>query len=470
MDALLPALLSPGAEPALRAGTTRHTRSETVAAVTALVDRLRAGGVDENSCVLLRLANGPGFVVHLLAVLSSGAQVFVADHRLSTAALHRASALVGATHELVEPAALAPTVGFSTHTPVLQPLPGAGRRTGHPLIQLSSGTTGEPQVIGQSVDALLAELGRWDALGGLAPAGSSVVVGCSMASAWGLCGGLLAGLGGGLELVFPASLTARGLLDAVEGAERPCVLLGVPFQVEMLGTAPHRPGRLTRVVTSGATLDRERVERARAALGGVPVGQVYGMSEVGMIAADLRGEHPGTVGPIAPGVRSRVSAGGELELALPRSPYLEASAAPTGAGSARWADGWFGTRDAVSLAPSGAVTVHGRIDGLVNLGGRKFHVTEIEQLLVRDPSVRDALVFVDGGRIDAFVTLSGGPAFARDRVLAIVPEYMRPHGVHVVDALPRTPSGKIRRRRDLLPVPAGRPGPDGVGAVGAGTW
>jgi acyl-coenzyme A synthetase/AMP-(fatty) acid ligase len=86
----------------------------------------------------------------------------------------------------------------------------------------------------------------------------------------------------------------------------------------------------------------------------------------------------------------------------------------------------------------------------VSLGGKKFHVTEIEQLLARDPSVADAVAFVDGGRVEVFITEAEGERFAHDRALDRVPEYMRPHVVHVVDHLPRTASGKVRRRRDLL--------------------
>jgi acyl-coenzyme A synthetase/AMP-(fatty) acid ligase len=394
--------------------------------------------------VLLRLANGPGFVQHLLAVMLSGAQAFVVDHRLSDAALSRAAAAAGVTHELADAAPLPSTRGYSLERTVIRRLAGAGRRGDDLLLQLSSGTTDEPKLIRRSESDLAAELERYRVLGGIAPEGSALVVACSMASAWGLCGGLVAGLGTGLELVFPEGMTARGILAAVAASARPSVVIGVPFHVEMLSSSPGRPRGLTRVVTSGAALSRAQVERAASALDGIPVGQVYGMSEVGMIAGDPRGEHPGSAGRLAAGVHARVD-GGELRLALARSPYIDETA-----DAERWVDGWFCTRDAVLLDATGVVTVRGRIDGLVTLGGKKFHVTEIEQLLTGDPSVAEAVAFVDGGRVEAFVTVAAGERFARDRALGRVPEYMRPHAVHVVGDLPRTASGKVRRRRDLL--------------------
>jgi acyl-coenzyme A synthetase/AMP-(fatty) acid ligase len=445
VNAILPSLLSPGSSPALRAGETEQNRSELRARVVELVAWLRRHGISERSCVLVRLANGPEFVQQLLAVVLTGAQAFVVDHRLSDAALSRAAAAASVTHELVDAAPLPSTYGYSRERTVIRSLAGAGRRSDDPLLQLSSGTTDEPKLIRRSESDLAAELERYQALGGIAPEGSALVVACSMASAWGLCGGLVAGLGSGLELVFPERMTARGIMAAVAASARPCVVIGVPFHVEMLSSSPGRPRGLTGVVTSGAALSRAQVERAASALDGIPIGQVYGMSEVGMIAGDPRAEHPGSAGRFAVGVRARVDSCGELQLALARSPYLSEAR-----DDERWADNWFRTRDAVLLDATGVVTVRGRIDGLVSLGGKKFHVTEIERLLTADPSVAEALAFVDGGRVEAFVTVAAGGSFARDRALGRVPEYMRPHAVHVVDDLPRTASGKVRRRRDLL--------------------
>lgn len=443
VNAILPSLLSPGSGPALRAGEMKQSRRELRARVVEFAARLRQQGISERSCVLVRLANGPGFVQHLLAVLETGAQAFLVDHRLSDEALAPAAAAAGATHELSDAEPLPSTFGYSLAPTLVRGLAGEGRHSEDLMLQLSSGTTDEPKLIRRSQSELAAELERYLALGGVAPEGSALVVACSMASAWGLCGGLIAGLGGGLELVFPERLTARGILAAA--AARPSVVVGVPFQVEMLSSGSDRPRGLAGIVTSGAALTPAQVEKAVSALGGIPVGQVYGMSEVGMIAGDPRGQYPGSAGRLAAGVRARVSEAGELQLALPRSPYTDETA-----DQERWADGWFRTRDAVSLDPAGAVTVRGRLDGLLSLGGKKFHVTEIEHLLTGDPSVADAVAFVDGRRVEAFVTVAAGECFARERALGRVPEYMRPHAVYVVDDLPRTASGKIRRRRDLL--------------------
>ena len=68
---------------------------------------------------------------------------------------------------------------------------------------------------------------------------------------------------------------------------------------------------------------------------------MYGMTEVGVIATDLFGEHRPAVLP-APGLTVREE-GGELHVSLPASPYLGDQ------DRSRWSDGWLHTRDAGSV-------------------------------------------------------------------------------------------------------------------------
>ncbi|MCY9556140.1 AMP-binding protein, partial [Paenibacillus apiarius] len=202
-------------------------------------------------------------------------------------------------------------------------------------------------------------------------------------SAWGVYGGLVTALANDAQLVLCESLTPRGVLGAVEACAGPVRLLSVPSQVLMLSSLAAAPANLHAVYTSGGGLSREEADRiaASASLGGRTAGQVYGMTEVGLIAADLDGATPGSVGRFGPRVRPSVRPDGALWLAREASPYF-------GHGSAddRWSDGWFDTRDAVRVDDGGTVTVLGRTDGQISLGGKKVYLAEIEAHLRADPS------------------------------------------------------------------------------------
>jgi acyl-coenzyme A synthetase/AMP-(fatty) acid ligase len=181
-----------------------------------------------------------------------------------------------------------------------------------------------------------------------------------------------------------------------------------------------------------------------AAAYGVPLGTMYGMTEVGVIATDLSGRTAPAVTP-AHGMSLRV-AGGELLLRLPASPYVGL------VDDTRWADGWLRTRDAASIdQATGLVTILGRLDSQVSVGGLKVDLTEVEQALCALPAVDSAVVAFDG-TIEAYLVLREGMRIsAVESALAerLAP-FKRPRRLHVLSALPRTATGKISRDRAVL--------------------
>src|SRR5207249_3647571 len=83
-----------------------------------------------------------------------------------------------------------------------------------------------------------------------------------------------------------------------------------------------------------------------------PLGTMYGMTELGVIATDLDGTRWPSVAPVH-GMQVREE-GGELLIRMAASPYIGLSD-PT-----RFADGWLRTRDAARVdAATGLVTVRG---------------------------------------------------------------------------------------------------------------
>ncbi|VXB61935.1 class I adenylate-forming enzyme family protein [Aeromicrobium sp. 9AM] len=117
-------------------------------------------------------------------------------------------------------------------------------------------------------------------------------------------------------------------------------------------------------------------------------------------------------------------------------------------------DGWFRTGDAVSIDADGYLRFAGRIKEIYKVGGENVDPIEVESALMRHPAVGFASVQgVPDERMGevglAHVTLIAGQTvdveelrrFAREQLAA----FKVPRHVVVVDELPMTASGKVRK-------------------------
>jgi acyl-coenzyme A synthetase/AMP-(fatty) acid ligase len=442
-------LAGPGSEPCLFLGIP-VSRAELRALVAERQSELAAAGVRRGGAVALNLPPSLAFVANVLAVWRLGAQATLLDHRLTPFEVERAlarllpQAVVGAKQ-----VAGGVLRGFHEVREQVSLYPGRPAGTSHALVQLSSGSTGPSKVIGRTAADLVAELERYKRIEGVPRAGERIVSLASMVHVLGLVGGLLYGLHARVGVMVPERVTAGGILAAVAESPVPATLLGVPFHLELLAAVADPPalGQLAGM-TTGGELVRGQVYEAFVERFGVRLGNMYGMTEVGVIATDLFGRHRPALEP-APGLQLR-ERGGELLVAREDSPYL----GETDPG--RWRDGWLYTRDAGSVDPqTGLVRVLGRGDSQVSVGGLKVDLTEVEHVLAGLPQVAGAVV-VFGGVIEAFVVLrdgggAGGGLAGVERELAVrLAAYKRPRVVHVVDELPRTATGKLVRERTRL--------------------
>ena len=425
-------------------------------------DQLRDAGIGPGASMAVWLPASLAYVSTLLASWCLGAQVVLLDHRLTRHEVDRA--LVRLRPQLlVSPRTPVPEVPLRGHHPVTAfdtVLAGHPAETEHALVQLSSGSTGPSKVIGRTAGGILAELARYRRVPGMPGRGERVVVLSSLNHTFGLIGGLLHGLHAGAEVVLADRLTSNGILISIAAGRAPTTVLGVPFHLELMA-AVTRPPALPQLVgaVSAGELIRPAVPAAFADRYQLPLGECYGMTEVGLIAMDIAGAHRPAIGPPAPGIEVRAE-GGELLVACPSTPYL------CEADPARWAGGWLRTRDAGTVDPvTGAVRILGRLDSQVSVGGLTVDLSEVEHTLTGLPGVAEATVVFDGG-IDAYLALRpAANAAAIDEALAgrLAP-FKRPRQLHVVSRLPRTASGKQIRDLESLRAAAGWPG-NGEGLV-----
>jgi amino acid adenylation domain-containing protein len=125
------------------------------------------------------------------------------------------------------------------------------------------------------------------------------------------------------------------------------------------------------------------------------------------------------------------------------------------------------TGDRARFLADGNLEFLGRLDFQLKIRGYRVEPGEIEVELGRHPAVREAAVLArpaaDGSqRLVAYVALQAdGDADGdlRRHLRQRLPDYMVPSAFVVVDALPRTPAGKVDRA--ALPDPAGTAEPEG---------
>lgn len=428
------------------------TRADLRARVDAEHGRLTAAGLRPGGTATLHLPPSLAYVATLLAAWRAGAQVSLLDHRLARAEVDRA--LDRLTPQILVSVATSASPPMSGYAQVTTEVSASGNgvpaATGHALVQLSSGSTGPSKVIARTSADLLAELNRYTQLPEYPVRGDRIVLLASIVHVLGLVGGLLHSLHAGVQLVFPDRLTADGIRAAVAASSEPTMVLGVPFHAELLcagaGKGRELPN-LSRMVVAGE-LVRPWVPGAFAEAYGVPLGTMYGMTELGVIATDLSGKLAPAVAP-APGMRVRLH-DGELQVAQAASPYI-GLIDPT-----RWSDGWLSTRDAAVIDPdSGLVTIRGRLDSQVAIGGLKVDLTEVEQTLSALPQV-SAAVITYRNLIEAYLVLADGATVA-DVEAALADQlapFKRPRRIYALAELPRTATGKVVRDRNVLEAAA----------------
>ncbi|MGC0417830.1 acyl-coenzyme A synthetase/AMP-(fatty) acid ligase [Embleya sp. AB8] len=428
--------------------------------VAEQAERLSGAGLSTGGTAALRLAPSLGYPAALLACWQLGAQVILLDHRLTD---HEVGLAVErlAPQVLVESAhrPAAALRGFAETDPVPRALLG-GRpaATEHALLQLSSGSTGPAKVIARTAADLLRELDCYRRLALFPKAGERVVLLSSVVHVLGLVGGLLNSLHSHVPLTVPERMTAAGILAAIGQDDRPTTVIGVPFHAELLAgaTAPPQLPHLRRMIVAGEPI-RPGLPAAFTARYKVPLGTMYGMTELGVIATDLDGSRYPQAEPVH-GLDVRED-GGELHIAMADSPY------PGRADPTRWSDGWLHTRDAGRVDPRDRrVTVLGRRDSQVSIGGLKVDLTEVEQTLAALPQVREAVVVFDNGAIEAYLATepAADPAAVRDALTRELASYKRPRQLSFLPALPRTTTGKLVR--DTTALRAAVPAADAAGA------
>ncbi|HKO02473.1 MAG TPA: AMP-binding protein, partial [Thermoanaerobaculia bacterium] len=243
--------------------------------------------------------------------------------------------------------------------------------------------------------------------------------------------------------------------------ERCTVVLGVPTIWKLLMDAPgFATANLDHVrwfISGGAPLPTY-IQQAYLSRG-VPMKQGYGMTEVGVncftMTVEDAARKPGSIGTPMMFTEVRLDdSDGEVGEMLIRGPHVskgywnndEATRAAYGD------DGWFRTGDLARRDADGFFYIAGRRKEMFISGGVNVYPAEIEAELVTHPLVADAAIVpvadeTWGEVAVAFIVGSAEQHELETYLATRIAKYKLPRRYIFVDALPRTPYGKVEKSK-----------------------
>ncbi|MBV9285870.1 MAG: AMP-binding protein [Acidimicrobiia bacterium] len=236
--------------------------------------------------------------------------------------------------------------------------------------------------------------------------------------------------------------------------ERPTLSFVVPAYLQRLFARGDLPdlSSFRRLVHAGAPCPRPIKEAALDAFPSGTVWEFYGSTEGQFTACPPEDwlAHPGTVGRARPGRRLEVDSDGLIWCHVPTFARFEYWRDPERTRQA-WRDDAFTAGDLGHL-DDGFLFIDSRRDDLIISGGVNVYPAEVENVLSTLTGVDDVAVFGVpddrwGQRVCAAVVGDVRPEMVVDHARAHLAAYKCPKDVYLVDDLPRTGTGKVRRSR-----------------------
>jgi acyl-CoA synthetase (AMP-forming)/AMP-acid ligase II len=331
----------------------------------------------------------------------------------------------------------------------------------------SSGTSGVPKGVMLTQRNMLAQLRQAEVALTRTPQDVMLAV-LPFFHIYGLMLILLHGLRTGATLVSMQRFDFVQFLECVQKYRINVASLVPPI---VLGLAKHPAvdaydlSSLRQILCGAAPLGAE-VEAACAGRLGCDILQGYGMTELAGASLTMSqggAKKVGSVGKCWPNMEARIvdletganlgpNQRGELWMRGPivMRGYFER---PDATRETLTADGWLRTGDIAYVDEDGDFFIVDRVKELIKHNAYQIAPAELEAVLLRHPAVADAAVIPspdeESGEVPkAFVVLK--TPVEPDGILAFVAEHVAPYKkirrIAVVDAIPKSPSGKILRR------------------------
>jgi acyl-CoA synthetase (AMP-forming)/AMP-acid ligase II len=335
-------------------------------------------------------------------------------------------------------------------------------------ILFTSGTTGAPKGAMLTHQASIEAYDAWATVVGLREGDRYLIIN-PFFHAFGIKAGILASLVKGATIIPHPVFDVPSVMQRVMD-ERVTMLPGPPAIYQTILDHPdlarYDLGTLRLAVTGAAPVPVEMIERMRDELTFETIVTGYGLTEATGIATMCRhDDDPETISTTAgraiPGVEVRVvdDDGRPLEAGEPGEVVVRGYNVmkgyfndPESTAEAIDGDGWLHTGDVGVLDAAGNLRITDRKKDMFIVGGFNAYPAEIENMIMRHPSVGQvAVVGVPDHRLGevgmAFVVPRGGATVDPDELMAWcrdeMANYKAPRYVEVVDALPLNASNKV---------------------------
>ncbi len=432
-----------------------------------LAGELRRLGVDVGTPVGLLARNGRGFVEGSVAISKAGGDLLylntgsaggqlaqVLDREQSTVIVHDeeftdllAEAAVGRTCITTE------ELGRLAETSELKAPPKTGHTTR--LVILTSGTTGAPRGAarsGASIDDVVAMLSRIPL-----HTGEATVIACPVFHAWGL-GHLTLSMLLGSTVVLTKKFEPEKVLKLVE-EHSATALIVVPVLLDMLVKAAGPDTSSLKVIaSSGSALPGDLATRTLETFGPV-LYNLYGSTEVAYAAVaqpDDLAKDPKTAGKAPLGVTLRVvdEHGNDCPVGTPGRLFVGSGLAfggYTDGSDKDRLDGLISTGDLGVIGDDGLLTVLGRDDDMVVIGGENVYPNQVEDVILSHPAVDDVAITATedpsyGVKLVAHVVGSVSEDDLKALVRDKLARFAVPREFRFLDELPRNATGKVLKK------------------------
>ncbi|MCL4217838.1 MAG: acyl--CoA ligase [Candidatus Hydrogenedentes bacterium] len=433
--------------------------------------RFSTAGVKEGDLAVFMLTNTAAFPVVFMALLELGCNPVLVFAGSSSAEIERLAASFGIrwiVHDFNDAVSRLPQAqwpekttadvgyasvrlletGFAPDQSVMQ-FPVAGVPL-HP----TSGTYGAARVCVRNQTAAVAEAENYLASIDIYR-GVRIALNTPMSHAYAYGFGFVAALISDSVLVLDSAFNPKHVLNRESRRPSDILTLVPPMAraLTRLARNVEKPGMAPHVFYAGAPCDPAQAAEFEQTFG-ARLYAIYGTTETGGIATSFSREprRTGVGVPVAnvsvhvcnteqyPGLGEGI---GEVRVAS--TSMMQGYVTDINDSVINdWATGDIGRIDA-----NGNLHLTGRIKDVINVGGMKVDPAEIEQVLRGRPEVADVAVY-PGLRDDGseFVQAAIQPAgnvdveVLRHACLGVLDGYKAPSRFHIVDAIPRTPSGK----------------------------
>lgn len=393
--------------------------------------RRLAGGIAQGEAVLVQLADPVEQLLYFFAIIKAGGACVLID---SSAGADVAAA-VRERHQL--PHFIDEAFSLPANDSALPEI----HQEDIFLGAFSSGSTGSPKLIWRDHQSWCSAFLSQNKIFGLSGRDTLYITGSLVYTGnLNICLQMLAA--GGTVTIAAGRMPRRWVHELISC--QATAIYMVPANYRLLLQAMDRPlSHITAVSSAGAKLDPHTASQMLLLFPKARIIEYYGASELGHItyqtAAELI-EHPGSVGKAFPGVTITVEDG----IIWVESPYLAPQYRPKAS-----------IGDLGQLDDQGYLSLHGRMQGIINSGGVKVVPEQVEAVLLQCPGIAEAAVGgIDDpirGQLVCAWLVKNRPELKNRDVLAFCRERMFPHccprKIIFIEAMPLTASGKVDRKR-----------------------